>query len=187
MRTLHPVVLVSALIAAAGSALAQPHHEEIQVARNANGVLHMHTHAHMPFPLEPSPFPGIDGYAGAEVGLASIPSDHPAIGLFMLPNNVDIRAVLVAQDPDMQVFGGANPLPVGGELVLDPPDIHYLPVWNIHTGSVGQEHGISFFLRDAPGSFADSQIFTITFTPLPAPGALGPAAMAGLLALRRRR
>lgn len=171
----------------AGTALAQPHHEEVQVGVDASGQLHMHTHAPMPFVLPVSPFPGIDGYAHAEVALASLPSDHPQVGLFLLPQTVDIRAVLVSHSPGMHVYGGLDPLPVGGELVLGAPVIHYLPIWNISSTTPGEVKDISFFFRDASGQFMNSEVFTITFTAVPAPsGALALAGL-GVLAARRRR
>jgi hypothetical protein len=187
MRVRSAAVGVLAVTACAGSALAQ-HHEEIQVAVDAQGRLHMHTHAHMPFMVPESPFAGIPGYATAEVALASMPTDHPAIGLFVLPANVDIRAVLVAADPGMQVFGIPQPLQIGQEIAMGAPVIHVLPVWHLPNGVPGQEYGISFYFRDASGQFQDSEVFELTFMPVPAPGAaalLGVGAL-GLCARRRR-
>lgn len=185
--TMRAGVIGVVLATSAGAAWAQPHlHEEVQVGRDSLGRLHMHTHAHMPFILPESPFPGIHGYAHAEVALASLPSDHPHIDLFMLPQTVDIRAVLVAQSPGMQVYGGLDPLPIGSELVLGAPVIHYMPIWNITATTPGEVKTISFFFRDASGQFTDSDVFSITFTAVPSPAALTSLA-AGLLLIPRRR
>lgn len=175
-------------MAVCGSAALAQHHEEIQAAVDAQGRLHMHTHAPMPFMVPESPFVGIPGYATAEIALASLPSDHPAIGLFMLPATVDIRAVLVAADPGMQVFGIPQPLQVGQEIAMGAPVIHVLPVWHLPNGLPGQEYNISFYFRDASGQLQDSEVFELSFVPVPAPGG---AALMGLGALgvcaRRRR
>lgn len=179
------VAFASTLVTAC-AALAQPHHQEIMCGVDAAGQLHMHHHAVMPFVLPPSPFPGIDGYAQAEVALSSLDVDHPAIGLFTLPQTVDIRAVLVSQSPGMQVFGGITPLPIGGELVLGAPVIHYMPIWNITQGQPGEVKDIALYFRDASGQFQDSEVFTLQFQVVPTP-ATAMVLVAGILPICRRR
>lgn len=189
MRSLTIHVALFAAAATSSVALAQPHmHEEIQVGVNtASNKLQMHTHAPMPFMLEESPFPGIDGYANAETALASLDADHPAINLFMLPPTADIRAILVSADPLMQTFNGPGPMQPGEEFFLGSPVIHFLPVWNLLPGAqFGQEYGIRFKFHDASGQFADSDVFELRFTPVPAPAGVGIISL-GLLAAGRRR
>ncbi len=167
-------------------ALAQHVHEEVQVGRTDAGQLIMHTHAIMPFPLEESVFPGIDGYAGADVALASLSEDHPAINVFMLATTVDIRAVFLGADPGMQVFNGISPMTVGSEMVLGAPVIHFLPVFNITAGTPGQEFAVRMKFRDASGTYSDSPEFTMRFSPVPGVGVAG-VVLAGLVATARRR
>lgn len=168
------------------SALAQHVHEEVQVGRTTAGQLVMHTHAVMPFALEESVFPGIDGYAGAEVALASLDADHPAIDVFMLASSVDIRAVFLGSDPGILVYNGIAPMTVGSELVLGAPVIHFLPVFNITSGTPGQEFAVRMMFRDASGTYSDSPEFTMRFTPVPGVG-VASVMLAGLAATTRRR
>lgn len=191
MRLSHRFIRSVAALGAmplAAAAIAQPHHEEVQVGADASGRLHMHTHAAMPFPLDESPFPGITGWAGAEVALASLSEDHPGIGLFLLSPTCDIRAVFLGSDPGVQVYNGLVPMVPGEEMVLGAPVIHYMPVWNITSGTPGEAYALRFRFRDASGQYAESDAFEVTFTPVPAPGgALVSAGVLVALNARRRR
>ncbi len=172
----------------AAAARAQHVHDEIQVGVLGTGQLSMYTHASMPLSLEPSIFPGIPGYAGAEVALASLDADHPTLNLFMLPQTVDIRCIFVGATPGMQIYNGVSPMTPGEEIVLGAPVIHYLPVWNIATGNPGEFFNIGLRFRDASGQFSESSTFVLTFTPAvpaPAPGVLLCAG--AWYAARRRR
>ncbi|MBL8764377.1 MAG: hypothetical protein JNM07_08930 [Phycisphaerae bacterium] len=173
---------------APGAAMAQHDHEIVAVGRDAGGKLRMHTHAVMPFDVPESPFQGIAGYATAEVALESLLSDHTNIGLFTLDPSSDIRARLVGADAGIQVYDGLNPLAIGDEINLGHPIFHYLPVWNIFDGVIGQAYGLNFVFRDASGLYSDSDPIQLTFTPVPSPGSIG-LGLIGLnaIAARRRR
>ncbi|MFO0836415.1 MAG: hypothetical protein U0638_15720 [Phycisphaerales bacterium] len=169
-------------------ALAQHDHSLIQAGRDESGMLHMHTHDAMPFEVMPSAFAGIDGFATAEVAFESLSADHPAIGLFMLDEASDLRAVLVAQDHGIQVFGGGpDPLPIGGEVYLGHPFFHVMPVYNIYDGKVGDEFSMWFRFTDVSGMYTESQPFELRFVAVPAPAGVASFLMLGLGAMRRRR
>lgn len=172
----------------AAPALAQHDHSLIQAGRDESGILHMHTHDAMPFEVMPSTFSGIDGFATAEVAFESLSADHPAIGLFMLDEASDLRAVLVAQDDGIQVFGGGpDPLPIGGEVFLGHPFFHVMPVYNIFNGKVGDEFSMWFKFTDVSGMYMESAPFELRFVAVPAPATASLMMMLGLAAARRRR
>lgn len=180
-----PVLVVSGL--AASLATAAWGHDEVMVGHTAANQLVMHTHSVMPFELPDSVFPGITGFAGAEVALASLDADHPALGIFMLPETVDIRCVLLDFSPNMRVYNGLSPMAVGDEMVLGAPVIHYMPIWNITQGNPGEVSSAVFQFRDATNQMSASQPFTVTFTPAPAPGGVCLLGLGAVFATRRRR
>lgn len=184
--TLLAVTFATAL---AAPALAQhEHHAEMMLGWElATNRLHVHSHGvAMPYPLPPSPFAGVNGWAEADVAFTSSETPHPALGTEVLPASVDIRAVLIASSPGISVFGPGGPLPIGGELPLGAPVIHFMPVWNITVTDPGEIKSMTFVFHDASGQLADSLPFTTTFTTVPAPGA-AMAIGCGLLAATRRR
>lgn len=184
LKPMRLMVACGALGALCGGAFA---HEEVMVGRSSTNQLVMHTHDIMPFELPESVFPGISGYAGATVALASLEADDPGEDLFMLPGNVDIRCVLLATSANMRVYNGVNPMVAGEEMVLGAPVIHYLPLWNITQGNPGEESFAVFQFRDASNQMTTSAPFFVTFTPAPTPGVLGAVGIGAVAAMRRRR
>lgn len=174
----------AALVAFCGVAVA---HEEVMIGRSAANQLQMHSHDPMPFELPASVFPGISGFASADIAFASLETDSPGEDLFTLPANVDIRCTLLALSPNMQVYNGLTPMTVGQEMVFGAPTIHYLPIWNITGGNPGEESFAVFSFRDASGQLTQSAPFFVSFTPVPAPGVLGLAGVGAVFAARRRR
>ncbi len=172
---------------AAAPVLAQHDHSILAAGCDDSGMLHMHTHDAMPFEVMPSMFSGIDGFATAEVAFESLSADHQAIGLFMLDEASDLRAVLVAQDDGIQVFGGGpDPLPIGGEVFLGHPFFHVMPVYNIYDGNVGDEFSIWFKFTDASGIYMESEPFEMRFVAVPTPSSVA-LGVVGALGWRRRR
>lgn len=179
-----PTVAIALLCLAAAPALAQHDHKILGVGHDDSNILHFHSHDAMPFDMGPSAFQGIDGFATAEVAFESI-ADHPGIGLFALDPSSNIRAVLVAADAGIQIFGGIDPLPIGGELVLGNPFFHIIPIFNIFHGEIGHEYSLRMKFHDASGLYHDSDEFNIRFVAVPAPAAALP--LLGLVSLRRSR
>lgn len=187
MTTLTLAAASTLLLSAA--ALAQPHHHaEMMLDHHlATNRIHVHTHGGtMPYVLPASAFPGINGWAAAEVAFTSAETDHPALGTVVLPATVDLRAVLLSASPGMHVYGGLNPLAIGGELVLGAPVVHFMPIWNISAAAPGEVKSITFMFRDASGQVADSEPFTATFTVVPAPASF-LVGLAGACMIGRRR
>lgn len=178
------VAVCGVLGALAGGAFA---HEEVLVARSSTNQLVMHTHDPMPFELPDSVFPGVNGFASADIAFQSLELDDPGEDIFTLPAAVDIRCVLLQASPNMRVYNGLNPMNVGEEIVLGAPTIHYLPIWNITQGNPGDESFAVFQFRDASNQMSTSLPFFVTFTPAPAPGVLGMVGVGAVVAMRRRR
>lgn len=174
----------AALLVFCGAALG---HEEVMIGRSAANQLQMHSHDPMPFELPVSIFPGISGFASADIAFASLDTDSPGEDLFTLPANVDIRCVLLTLSPNMQVYNGLTPMSVGQEMTFGAPTIHYLPIWNVTGGNPGDESFAVFQFRDASNQLTTSAPFFVSFTPAPAPGVLGLAGVAAVFAARRRR
>lgn len=186
-RTPFSALAAAALVFFTAPALAQHDHSLIQAGRDESGMLHMHTHDHMPFEVMPSVFSGIDGFATAEVAFESLSADHPAIGLFMLDEASDLRAVLIAQDHGIQLFAGPDPLEIGGEVVLGHPFFHVMPVYNIYDGNIGDEFTMTFKFTDVSGMYTESEPFELRFVAVPAPMTASTMVLLGLVSARRRR
>ncbi len=184
LNQLKMIMVCGAALTTCGVAAA---HEEVMVGRSAANQLQMHSHDPMPFELPASVFPGIGGFASADIAFASLDADSPGEDLFMLPANVDIRCVLLALSPNMQVYNGLTPMTVGQEMVFGAPTIHYLPIWNVTGGNPGDESFAVFQFRDASNQLTTSAPFFVSFTPAPAPGVLGLAGVGAVFAARRRR
>jgi hypothetical protein len=169
-------------------ALAQHDHDGLEIGRTATNQINAHASIPLLFTIGPSPFPGIDGFARADIPFESATQDHPEDDLFSLPAGVDIRAVLIASSGNAQVFAGTVPTPVGQEILVGPPFFHFLPVWNVTQGPVGSPHSLTFRFRDASGTLSESDPVTLTFVPIPTPaGMLVFAALGAATWMGRRR
>src|SRR5262245_28175345 len=95
------------------------------IGRTAEGQLHAIVEVPMPCPLPPSPFPGIDGFADAEPGIASLEIDEPDEGLFQLDPDCFVQFELVATDPGLQIVTSHVWVP-GETIDFGPPffDFH---------------------------------------------------------------
>lgn len=169
--------IVAASVIAPSGALA----DGIDIGRTAGGQLAALVEVAQPFPVPNSPFPGIEGYATAEIGFASIEVDHPGEGLFALPASADVRFILVSADDDLLLYAGLSPMPLGGSAVLGNPFFDFHPIYNISHGGPGTTKSLQLILRDASGQFADSEPITLTFVATPAcPGDIDGDSTVGL-------
>lgn len=145
---------------------------EITVGRSAAGRLKVELEFAQPIVLEPSIFPGIAGYATGQFGVHSALFDEPANDFFQLSGAADIRLLLVAKDPGMEVWNdtGTAFLGTNGTFLLGiaPFDTH--PLWNLISGSPGQEYALTLKIHDLNGIHAESAPFAVSFTASPPPG-----------------
>jgi hypothetical protein len=150
---------------ALGSALSALAHDEVDVGRNTGGRLIAHSHAHGAIILEPSVFPGLEGFATGLVGFHSAEIDEPEEDFYTLAPTADIRAVLMRSDHGLFVYDGSNLLEVGQEMSFGSPFFDYHPIFNVPHGHRGEEFTVCFVFRDAAGTHSDSPEFCMTFTP----------------------
>lgn len=146
--------------------------EEIHVGRSAAGQLKVHLEFTPPVGIPPSVFPGIPGYATADLALHSTVLDEPDEDLFQLSTAVDLRFVLLAKDPGMEVWNdhGSAFMATNESFGIgqSPFDLH--PVWNLVNGIPGNEYALTLKLHDQNGIYSDSDPFVLPFTPQPLPG-----------------
>ena len=146
---------------------AWPAETEILVGRSAVGQLKVDLGFTQPLTLEASVFPGITGYATGLLGVHSTDLDNPANDFFRLLTTSDLRFILLAKDPGMQVWNDTGSAYMGiGEMFFigqAPFDTH--PVWNVVTGTPGISYSLTLKLRDLNGVYTDSAAFLLSFTP----------------------
>jgi hypothetical protein len=151
-------VVAAALLPTVASA------HEIVCARNAAGQLVAHVEVTQPVPLEPSIFPGIDGFA-APLGFASLEAEEPEEGLLLLIASADIEAVLISADDGVLILDGTRVLVPGDAMAFGNPFFDYHPMFNIPHGHEGVEYTIRFQLRDRSGTYAASEEFLLVVAP----------------------
>jgi hypothetical protein len=156
------------ILVASGGLQGWAQEEEVLVGRNAAGQLK----AEIGFSvlgLEASVFPGIPGYATGAVGFHSAAFDEPANDFFQLSPAGDFRFVLLAKDAGMDVWNdhGSGYMQVGDNFFIGqaPFDVH--PIWNIVSGTPGQNYSLTLKVRDLNGDYTESDSFQLSFTPIP--------------------
>ena len=143
-------------------------HNLVDIARNSSGQLVRHTHIAQPFPMPESVFgPTYPGYATASLGLATIFSDDPGHGLFMVDPAANIQLIVVGVDPGLGLYNenGSAILPVGGTWHCGSHPFHQHPLWQINPGVPAQPYTIQLKLRDLSGIHTDSNVFSLSFAP----------------------
>lgn len=140
-------------------------HEEILIARLADGRLVGDVGAPQPVALDPSVFPGIPGFATGLLGFESATIDEPDEGFFMLDAGASIEAVVTGLDPGARIYDGLRILSVGDRMAFGPPLFDYHPVFCVTTGSPGATFTLRFVLHDVNGIHADSAEFSVALTP----------------------
>jgi hypothetical protein len=160
-RFSYAYIVASTLVNAAACA----DEADINIFRSAQGRLVCEVEAPQPYPLPRSVFPGIDGWAAAELGIHSADHSHPDKGLFQLDKNVDLHFVLVHADPGVRVLNdhGSGWMIPGETFQLGVPFFDVHPLINIHVATPGV-FAIELYVRDATGHLADSEPVTVTFT-----------------------
>jgi hypothetical protein len=160
------VLLLAFTILADGSLAAAEN--EIDVGHSAAGQLKVEVGFDFPLGLPVSPFPGLPGYATGEVGLHSTAADDPANDFFQLSTSSDFRLILQARDPGIEVLndhGSAYMTNGEGFFIGSAPfDTH--PLWNIVSGTAGNDYSLTFIIQDLNGIYSDSAPFQVIFTPV---------------------
>lgn len=172
---------------ASGTALA---HDMIEVGlTSSKKQLAAHFDIAAAIPIEESIFDGIPGFAGPVLGFESLLFDDEIEQVFKLPSDCDIRVRVMSFDPGVRLWNDHStaPLEVGEAFSPGVPYFHTHPIWQITEPGFDKNYNITLALEDATGNYGTSEPFTVTFTPVPTPGAAGLLGVAGLAGLRRRR
>ena len=146
--------------------------EEINIGRTAAGELKVDIAFTPPLELEVSIFPGISGYATGLMGLHSVFFDDPDNDLYQLSPAADLRFILLAKDPGMEVWNdtGSGYLGIGQSFLVGSAPFDTHPIWNIVTGTAGNVYSLTLKLHDVNGVYPDSAPFVLSFTPQVLPG-----------------
>jgi len=160
------------------SPVADADEAEIHIGVTSLGQIHAHVEFTQPFPLEVSVFPGISGYATGEMGLHSISFDEPAEDLYLISSAADLRLVLLANDPGMEIWNdhGSAFMQTNESYYVGvaPFDTH--PVWNLLEGTPGNSYSLTIQLHDVSGTYSDSDPIPLSFTPAPPVLTIAPTA-----------
>jgi hypothetical protein len=152
--------------------------DEMNVGHSAAGQLKVQVDFEQPLGLPVSVFPGSPGYATGEVGFHSAPSDDPANDFFQLSPAPDLRFILVAKDPEIEVWNdhGSAYMAVGESFFCGTAPFDTHPLWNLVSGRPGVSYSLTLKLHDVNGVYSDSDPIVLTFTPEPPLLAIKPAA-----------
>lgn len=162
--------MIKRVIGAAGlvlmsAGLAQA--DGLDVGRRSNGTLAMLLEVEQPFPLPPSVFVGVNGYATGLLGFGALFHDEPAEDLFRLNPACDLRCTIVGIDPGVVVYEGLTQLSVGATVVLGPPEFDVHLIYSIAGSTPWQVGSVQVVLHDVNGVHADSQPITVSFIAVP--------------------
>jgi len=152
------------LIALAGRGVAVGD-DGVTIGRHSPGpggatALHAHVDLAQPVGLEPSVFPGFDGYATGAFGFSNTQINEPDEDLFMLALTADISAVLLELGGTLVVNDGLHVMAVGDAMHFGQPFFDYHTIFQLPTGGSGHARMVA---RDASGAYTDSEEFVIAF------------------------
>lgn len=166
MKTeIRKLMVLAAVAAAAAPVLA---HDELSVGHNNSGRLTVLNEGSHAFLLDMN-IPGFPGMSGFPLGLANLTADEPTLGMFVLPNTVNIGFVLSKNDPELTMWNGTTAMVAGDAYMLGAPFFHYHPVWSIAGGVHTQHYHLHGFFRDFSGQYSDSPEVIIEFEVPPPP------------------
>ncbi|MBS0197423.1 MAG: hypothetical protein JSR77_11760 [Planctomycetes bacterium] len=138
---------------------------EITVGRTAEGRLMAHLHAPTPIHIEPSVFPGIEGFATGLIGFHSADTDEPAEDFYSLVPAADIRAVLVSIDPGIEVLNNLHSMMPGDSMEFGNPFFDYHPLFHIPVADAGDRFEVRFIFRDHTDTYSPSEELILVFGP----------------------
>lgn len=188
------VSTVVMLTCAAGTALAQPHHDDdYAVGVNGAGQLAIEGDFDEAAYLPPFSDSGINGWFGDEPGFASLDVDEPDEDFYMLDTGADIYFELVSLDPAFKVYDPFfSPMSPGDSFAFGGHEFDEHPFWHIDSDDAAFDSNqeiwnVSWRVVDLGNTgYGDSPVYTSQFTNIPAPGAM-LFALAAPAAIRRRR
>lgn len=127
MRAFQNIVFVIVLMMAP---LALAEEDDILVGRSAEGKLKFETSYVQPFELPASIFAGISGCATGSLGVHANDLDDPGSDFFTLSTASDLRLILLAKDPGMEVWKdhGSSHMGVGENFFIGPPYFDTHPI-----------------------------------------------------------
>ena len=150
----------------------------MQIGRSASGQLKVKVEFIQPLGLEVSTIPGFPGYATGDVGFHSAAPDEPADDFFELSPLADIRFILLAKEPGMEVWNdtGSAPMRLGESFYMGTAAFDTHPIWDIVSGIPGQTYSLTLGIHDVNGVHLDSEPLVLQFTPTPPVLSITPAA-----------
>jgi hypothetical protein len=159
--------LLIAALGAWGTLWASAQEEEIHLGRTAAGQLKIQVEFTQPLPLPLSVYPGITGYATANVGLHSTVFDDPTNDFSQPSTSADFQFILVAKDPGMEVWNdtGSGYMRTGESYFIGPPPFDNHPVWNLPGSSPGIVYSLTLRFHDSNAVYPDSAPVILRFTP----------------------
>jgi heavy metal-binding protein len=144
-----------------------PPHPEIVVGRDAKGRLVARFDGARVYPLGPSRFVNVVGFAEAMPGINSTFTARPDDDLFVLDEAADLEFVLVGADAGLAVWNdrGTGLMKAGESFSLGHPPFDSHPVWNAPHGEPGRRYELRLQLRDRSRRYGESAILSPAFTP----------------------
>lgn len=161
--------LVIAILAGSGELQLRAHEElELTVGRSAAGKLKVRMHFTQPIVLPESIFPGIPGFAIGELAFHSTILDESAEDFFKLSESANLRFVLLAKDPGVEVWNdtGSGFMATNTTFFIGTAPFDAHPIWNIVSGTSGNSYALTLKLRDLNGVYSDGEPFVLSFTPI---------------------
>jgi hypothetical protein len=171
-----------AMVMASGMRLWAHEELELVVGRSAAGELKVERRFTQPVVLPGSIFPGIPGFATAELAFHSTILDEPDEDFFQLSTAANFRFVLLAKDPGVEVWNdtGSGFMATNATFFIGSAPFDAHPIWNIVNGTPGNSYSLTLKLRDLNGVYPDSEPFVLSFTPIEVRPLIGIASVDAL-------
>jgi hypothetical protein len=159
--------LVLASLAISQRSLARAEELELECGRTAAGQIKVILDFSQPILLPVSIYPGVPGYARADVGVHSTILDEPEEDFFQFSPDANFELILLAKSRGMELWNdhGSGFLPVGGKFFVGPSPFDTHPLWNIPNIRQIGSLALSLKLHDMNGIYSDSDPITLSFKP----------------------
>lgn len=143
--------------------------DDLVVGHDSLGQLKVEVGFEQPLGLPVSVFPGWPGYATGEVGFHSAAFDEPTNDFYQLSSGSDLRFILLAKDPGMEVLNdhGSGFMSLGESFFMGPPAFDTHPLWDLVYGQIGVAYSLTLQIHDVNGVYSDSDPVQLNFTAAP--------------------